>query len=890
MAKSEATTPQKTGGVKKIQILSKDYYPNISSTNSYKIKPDTMVSFGIKEWLPGTLPADMNKEVTWMLQEPNRQVIVKQSKCAANEPYGIKISRKLCGPYSYYLEASISGKRDLINDTGLRVGGWCQPKVISSKWSTKLNGDDVRQSVVFSYGQIVFLHLETEGMNGELLTIEIYNRTTLAKDKQIWVYDKIRVIDGEVNLEIRNTAAWMPNVSNIQNEEQFYIKVKNGNGIEIADNNGDTPHARFLRIKKELLSSEIGQPENHSPAKVFQPEPNPVRYDPCKFDEIKISEAIEKDGKVKIETIVVFDKGKKLSNLTYPEDLIQRSIYFDFDSANIKSSDKNTLNNILNFILNYQGSSITVSGYACVIGKNDYNKKLSQKRSDAVKKFFTDGGIDPARIKSFGYGEINPTDDKKKGDDIKLKDEKTNQESRRADISFVLHGHNAESVVYETIAPDKHMKKDLTIDIKGHTTKECYRQKEKHKEEFSIIDVGEELDNGDKPTIHSGSTVYKIHSNLSEFNIFPIKYIWSKATKPYQYWIHVHSCRYYSLDKNPALKIRVYPDIKWKLAFELKIDIEHKTSVNMPAGPIFEKHQEESRKAGYARWLMNKQGKVPIKIGLGLKAEWNNGKQKADLVANFKEKIEPAAEMLATSVEVIQNVINICRNVAKGTSIPLTFGVEYPKIEAVASWYLKREPEHLQVAVVGEISFGAKPLIGANVTIDLIAAIVTAVSYATTGSPAIVKIVETISKAGKRVGAEISAEAKFYGQLEVILSDLGINSITGIKGGKAMIGGKMGLKVTIKAKAGDIKIENKVLTKIIPKISAEAQADAAFGGKLTLDSDNQGIFVEPTLEFQGLKVSLDIKFSVDWFSRSYHVEDIIVPSQIKPLGKKYITK
>lgn len=36
---------------------------------------------------------------------------------------------------------------------------------------------------------------------------------------------------------------------------------------------------------------------------------------------------------------------------------------------------------------------MNLSGYACVIGRENYNKGLSQRRADVVKKFFVDGGL-----------------------------------------------------------------------------------------------------------------------------------------------------------------------------------------------------------------------------------------------------------------------------------------------------------------------------------------------------------------------------------------------------------------------------------------------------------------------------------------------------------------
>ncbi|MFP3733136.1 hypothetical protein SB690_20460, partial [Bacillus sp. SIMBA_006] len=73
---------------------------------------------------------------------------------------------------------------------------------------------------------LVYLNLTTEGLNGNNLTIELWNQQAAKKDKVVHVYTDVQVIDGEVNLKIENTYSWMAHVDNIQNVEEFYIKVK----------------------------------------------------------------------------------------------------------------------------------------------------------------------------------------------------------------------------------------------------------------------------------------------------------------------------------------------------------------------------------------------------------------------------------------------------------------------------------------------------------------------------------------------------------------------------------------------------------------------------------------------------------------------------------------
>ncbi len=874
-------------GIKKIKWTGKEEHSviaNLSIPNKLvTIHPSKDVFFEVGEWFPQTTKADKEKQVTWMWFDKEKDVIMLQKTLGPTYIYGVFIPRKLCGPYTYFLDASITGKPNTSKEIGLQFRGHCNPLVSKSKWSTTNDGIDVRQSQVFSYGNIVHLNLETEGLNGSLVTIEIYN-TQAGDDRLVDTYPKVKIIDGEVNLQIKNTSTWRAKLRLGVGTEKFYVKVI-ANGNYVLDSNKDSEHARFLRIKNEEIARHPEPPVNNTPVKVGELELKPERYDPCKFEEVSITETKKQD---------IFKKGMKLINIEHPKEDITKTIFFDFDSHVINADGNKKLSNVLGFLLEHEYSKIYIDGYACVIGKEKYNKSLSQKRSDIVKKFFVDGKLDPQRIISSGKGEINATDDKKAGDNIKYKDEKQYMEARRVDVSFKFYGHDAQTIIYETVASSED--KNVVLDITDYQTKACFKEKNKHQKKIRVTST-----EFSKPIEKEGLSVsIPIRSSLSKANPAPIQYIWptwnmldfasgKQLSSANLYNIYFNSCRYYSNPGNATVRIHAFPDIKWELAFELQINVENYSHTNMPAQmSIFAEHQKKAREAGYKNWLMNKNGEVPIKIGLGIKAEWNEGKQKVGVNKDFESKIEATAKILSKTVEIAQNAINVCRGVMKATSIPVSFGVEYPKFEVVGSWYLKKEEGSLRIAVVGEVNFAAKPLIGVNTTIDLIAAAVAVVSYGTTGSPAIAKIVDKIRSYGKVVGAEISAEAKFSGELEVMLEALKINSITGITGGSVTIGGKMGIKIKIKVAAGnDLNIKQ---LEIKFKFTAEATANAYFGGDLKIDSDDKGIFIEPTLKFSGVKVSLDIKMEVGWFTRSFSVSDDILPEDKIPLKKRYINK
>jgi len=274
-------------GVKRIKWTGKgNVIGNLSKANKkVVITADQDVFFEVDLWHEGTTEADKKKNITWILQDLKKKTIIVQKIHSANTPQRINIPKALCGPFEYYIEASLSGKRDLIKQTGLLVSGNCPPKIISSKWCTTNDGNDVRKEHLFKYGETIYLNLGTEGLNGNLnLSIDIFRNVSGTNDPSIFRFTSVDVIDGEINLEIKNTFAWYSKIKSMKETEEFYVKVFDpANKIYITDNNNDTIHARFLRINKKITSQEIKPPTNLSPLKTGESEKSKERFDFCKF-------------------------------------------------------------------------------------------------------------------------------------------------------------------------------------------------------------------------------------------------------------------------------------------------------------------------------------------------------------------------------------------------------------------------------------------------------------------------------------------------------------------------------------------------------------------------------------------------------------------------------
>lgn len=883
-------------GIKKIRWTGEGKVFQSRSNLSTKmvIPPGEFVWFKITEWHTGTTAEDKKKDVSWIWQEHDRNTIIWKRLYPSTFKYAIKLPKKLCGSYSYYLEASLSGKTDS-NPTGVYINGLCDKKITASKWCSSVDGSDKRK-IPFSYGNNIHLNLETEGLNGDRLIVEIYNIQNLRADKQIHVYTNVKVADGEVNLEIKNTATWQGKINNIQDEEKFYIKVKDqATGQYVLDDNKDDEHARFLRIKNKLVANTPEPPVNNTPLKTGEPSVSEKRYELCKFETMSITETTNKDGKVEQKKALIFDNGKGAKDVKNEEKPITKTIFFNFDSDVLTKEGLEKLQNTLNFLLVNQHSTITINGYACVIGKMEYNKSLSQKRSDAVKKFFADGKLDSRRIFSTGKGEIRATDNKSGADNLKYKDEKVYVEARRVDVSFKYFGHTAKTIVFETIAPSKD--KDLLIDITSFQTNACFRETDKHKKETKITSTEYKA-----PLVKSGEHItFPIHSALSTWNIAPLQYIWPKwnlvegaigngIDSAEEYNVFIHSCRYFSEKDHSTVLVRAYPDIKWELAFFLNLtnDLSVKWQ-NQPESKVKELQKKAGKIGAEKRWQQK-----DASFGFSLKGEWDKGDSgsfnrskefKAEYEAKFKKLYGIFSSIGALSEGITSKTKGQIRNIGfKG--LPMTIAIKPPNLNIKGTWFLeKTKQKNSTQEVVGtnvDISFNADPLIGLELTIDLLCTAVGLVAGAVSGgtaAPGAVRLYGIIK--GKMntgvdfgnddFGAKVSSDVFIDLVISsVIKTAIGFSFNTANDTGESKKG-KLETTNTLKLelKAG-IWVKAEISLVVVKadvyfEVSGKGSASITFGHKVNYDS--KGLIYRPQLGFDGLNAEYVIKGKVGLSSK-----------------------
>ncbi len=81
---------------------------------------------------------------------------------------------------------------------------------------------------------------------------------------------------------------------------------------------------------------------------------------------------------------------------------------FDFDKAVLKSKGKQSLDNLMARLGGVKYDVIVAVGYTDRIGSEDYNKRLSVRRANAVKKYLVAKGVDASNVFVDGKGEANP--------------------------------------------------------------------------------------------------------------------------------------------------------------------------------------------------------------------------------------------------------------------------------------------------------------------------------------------------------------------------------------------------------------------------------------------------------------------------------------------------
>ncbi|MBZ5715946.1 OmpA family protein [Nannocystis pusilla] len=96
-----------------------------------------------------------------------------------------------------------------------------------------------------------------------------------------------------------------------------------------------------------------------------------------------------------------------------PDDVFHgviRGIYFDLDRDTIKPRSRPVLDRAVSVLAKYGSIRIEISGHTDSTGGLEYNRDLSRRRAESVRRYLVEHGIDGARMTTRGAGPDEPLD------------------------------------------------------------------------------------------------------------------------------------------------------------------------------------------------------------------------------------------------------------------------------------------------------------------------------------------------------------------------------------------------------------------------------------------------------------------------------------------------
>jgi outer membrane protein OmpA-like peptidoglycan-associated protein len=83
-------------------------------------------------------------------------------------------------------------------------------------------------------------------------------------------------------------------------------------------------------------------------------------------------------------------------------------VLFDFNKYTLKPGAREKMAKVSGILLAYPGLKIRVEGHTDAIGSDDYNQKLSEQRSGAVRDYLVQQGVPDATVTAIGLGKADP--------------------------------------------------------------------------------------------------------------------------------------------------------------------------------------------------------------------------------------------------------------------------------------------------------------------------------------------------------------------------------------------------------------------------------------------------------------------------------------------------
>ncbi|AXO79615.1 OmpA family protein [Olleya aquimaris] len=841
---------------------------------SFYLTPDFSYELRVKYF--SDTPEAMKHQAKWVLKPKDFGLYssADQDGNTGDIRY-VSMEAKFCGPKRFVIEAFLIEPTNSFPQQ-LEFWGRAPERIVSATWSKTNGGENIRNEKI-QYGDNIHLNIQTEGLNGALLDIDIFNKRSENSEEKADTIHAIKCDKGEININIKNTYSWreFTGWTTSNSGEDFFIKVRvSGKSENIADTNGKETHAEFLTIEDEISTRNVETHEESRPLTVGENEVNVERYELCHFKSIEIID----DG----TTISLFDEGLLLQDDKGTGEFhFSETIHFDFDEDRIRNDAKPVLDGVVNLLLDNPYIPSEIGAHCDIRGNNNYNDDLSRRRALSALNYLVDKGISRDKIIANGYGKRRLLITDAVNDD-------EHEQNRRLTVRFRISDDDAETIIFQTISPDINRGKEIEINIGGYQTDKCLRgSSDQHS---TMVKIEEITNNGIlRPADKSGtaSIKHKVYSNLSSNNFIPFNYILPHKSSTNDFLFYINSCRYYYNNEKATVRIKVYPDIKWDFHFFLNLSNSPSVKWTNLGGAKHREMQEKAGKIGAEqRWKQ-----VEVDFGVILEAQWNkiaedNYETKEELTLTFDSKIRKIYSVFAQLKEISSIVTSKTKGKAidtLGKRFPLGVEVLPPNFCLGAEWQLARGiKNHKELRELGtdiKFYFKAQPLIGLELTLDLLQLALGATGPA---APILIGIRDWLAPDGDddNFYIDMYVNIKLFGTINIDDLSLAYNTASDETdpSRKAQLDASATIGVTLEA---GIMVKATAAV-IVGEFYVEAGASFEGTGSITfghsLVYEQSALYYQPKLLFDGLIAKVEIKATVgleikrSWFSGDYNKE------------------
>ena len=143
--------------------------------------------------------------------------------------------------------------------------------------------------------------------------------------------------------------------------------------------------------------------------------PGTVEFNGCPIPDSDGDGLHDKEDKCPLEKGLVENNGcpEIKKEIIEKVNYAAKNIFFDFRSDKLSPQSFSSLNEVVMILENNPQLDLIIEGHTDNIGKPAFNLNLSEKRANAVKRYFTEQGIADQRLKATGYGQVKPIEDNK---------------------------------------------------------------------------------------------------------------------------------------------------------------------------------------------------------------------------------------------------------------------------------------------------------------------------------------------------------------------------------------------------------------------------------------------------------------------------------------------